>query len=214
MAFVLCFVVCATSLDRRHRLRWMSCPLCKTAFPTLTGGEGGFVHDHRLDLMPTGGYLPCISLPVCPKCSFVLFKGAHEQIPADELERCRKIVSGNDYKKFIGRSSYCWMGALFEGLMRDDSQIAHAFLGASWQEAAEPKKRSDDLQRSYDHFQAFIKATKEHQQSWQTAQLLCGEILRQLREIRRCPGQALGGPGRIAHRFLCRASLERSSSSS
>jgi hypothetical protein len=127
-------------------------------------------------------------VPVCPKCHFVLFD---DEIPAEELTKCKEIVHDDAYKKHTGRASYYLLGLLYEGLKKEPLLIGQVFLKASWQEESDEKKLEDDLKRSLQHFEVFLKepqkpktasqeADEEDDNSYQTTQLLKGEILRRL----------------------------------
>jgi tetratricopeptide (TPR) repeat protein len=140
----------------------------------------------RLDLKPLGPIAAPWRLPVCPKCHFVLFDS---EIPGEELIRCKQIVQDDAYKQQTGRASYYLLGLLYEGLKKDPLALGHIFLKASWQEESDENKLEDDLKRSLQHFEIFLKEPKkngasqkadEEDNSYETAQLLKGEILRRL----------------------------------
>ncbi|HEY1601336.1 MAG TPA: hypothetical protein VGG64_17170 [Pirellulales bacterium] len=164
----------------------MSCPLCKTNFEAITGGEGGYQSTMRLDLMPVGAITPAYPKPVCPKCGFVLFNfsGIRAAPMSDaEEKQCREIIATKDYKDHIGRSSHCLMGYLFEGMKRHEWELAFVFLEASWQEEYDTKKWAEDLERSQKHMRSFLSNAKAHDQKWESAQMLDGEFSRRLGEF-------------------------------
>ena len=163
-----------------------TCPLCAEVFEyelDMSGTQFGM----RLDLKPLGPTAAPQRIPVCPRCHFVLYD---DEIPAEELAKCREIVQGDAYQKQSGRASYYLLGLLFEGLEKDPLDLGHIFLKASWQEEVDEKKLKDDLEHSLRHFEAFLKEllkTKptpliedEEDNEYETAQLLKGEILRRL----------------------------------
>ena len=61
--------------------------------------------------------------------------------------------------------------------------IGHVFVKASWQEEADQKQLSEDLKLSEKHFAAFLAKAGKHDEAWQTAQLLIGEIKRRLKNF-------------------------------
>ncbi len=163
-----------------------TCPLCRETFKCeldFSGTQFG----SRLDLKPLGPTAAPWRVPVCPKCHFVLFD---KEIPAEELAKCREIVQGDAYKNQTGRASYYLLGLLYEGLKKDSLGLGHIFLKASWQEESDGTKLEDDLNRSLQHFESFLKEPQQpkaasrkaadEDNSYQTAQLLKGEILRRL----------------------------------
>jgi hypothetical protein len=110
-----------------------TCPLCGTRFEFEERSPGPMI-DRRLDLKPLGTGVPVRLPPECPSCHFVLYE---ERIPAEELEVCRRVVAGEEYKAVADRVSYRRLGLLYEALGRDDLTIANIYLGASWQEEAD-----------------------------------------------------------------------------
>lgn len=166
-----------------------TCPLCKHDF-TCQLDMSGTQFGMRLDLKPLGPITAPWRIPVCPKCRFVLYD---DDIPADDLEKCKEIVHGDAYKKHSTRASHFLLGLLYEGLGKKSLEIAHVFLQASWQEEAEEENLRDDLRRSLGHFDAFLKEPRrattavkgaeegdDEDNSYETAQLLKGELLRRL----------------------------------
>lgn len=163
-----------------------TCPLCREVFTCeldMSGTQVGM----RLDLKPLGPIAAPWRVPVCPKCHFVIFD---DEIPAEALTKCKEIVQGNAYKSNTGRASYYLLGLLYEGLKKDPIDIGHVFLKASWQEESDGKNLEDDLKRSLQHFEVFLKEPQKPKEasqkaddednSYETAQLLKGEILRRL----------------------------------
>lgn len=153
-----------------------TCPLCQRKF-TCKLGKSGYQSGMRLDLKPLGPTGAPWPVPVCPKCGFVIYD---DEIGAEELAKCRKIVSSTEYKKLKDRASHRKLAALYKNLAKEHIAIADAFLKASWQEEGNPEHYLDDLEKSLAHFRAYLKKTEERGGPWQTAQILVGEILRLL----------------------------------
>ncbi|WP_415407919.1 hypothetical protein ACLHDG_05140 [Sulfurovum sp. CS9] len=160
-----------------------TCPLCEKVFKyelDMSGTQFGM----RLDLKPLGPTAAPWRIPVCPRCHFVLYD---DEIPTEELAKCKKIIQSDAYKKQSKRASYYLLGLLFEGLKKNPLDIAHIFLKASWQEESDEKKLKDDLEHSIHHFELFLKeqpksdaAQQKEDNAYVTAQLMKGEILRRL----------------------------------
>ena len=163
-----------------------TCPLCGEEFKCEVDRSGTQL-DTRLDLKPLGLIAAPWRVPVCPRCHFVFYD---EEIPAEELAKCRSIVQEDAYKKQSGRASYFLLGLLYEGLKKDPLEIGHVFLKASWQEEPDEKKLKEDLERSLKHFEAYLKeppkpkaASEDEEdegQPYEVAQILKGELLRRL----------------------------------
>lgn len=161
-----------------------NCPLCGHAF-TCELDMSGTQFGVRLDLKPLGPTAAPWRIPVCPQCRFVLYA---DEISAEELERCREIVKGEEYRKHASRASYFLLGLLYEGLGKDPLTMGHVFLKASWQEEDEAEKLKEDLERSLSHFGAYLKEpgskgptqSMKDDEAYRVAQLLKGELLRRL----------------------------------
>lgn len=188
---LLCLVVILLSaragFAHTSRMVEQTCPLCSEAFKCELDASGT-QFGMRLDLKPLGPTAAPWRVPVCPKCHFVIFD---DEIPAEELAKCKEIVNDNAYKKITGRASYYLLGLLYEGLKKDPSEIGHIFLKASWQEEFDEKKLEEDLKRSLQHFEVFLKDHKKPKTASQessdkgdgkyhAALILKGEILRRL----------------------------------
>jgi hypothetical protein len=156
-----------------------TCPLCDTEFDTMAEGSGT-QFSTRSDLKPLGAIAAPWPIPVCPKCKFVLYAA---DIPKDELEKCRKIVSDATYTEHSERASHYLLGILYEKLEKDDLTIGHIYLKASWQEESNTTQLDEDLKLSEKHFAAFLARPGKHDSSWQTAQLIVGEIKRRLKKF-------------------------------
>jgi hypothetical protein len=153
-----------------------TCPLCQHKF-TCTLAKSGYTSDTRLDLKPLGRTAAPSPVPVCPKCGFVIHA---DEIGAEELEKCRKLVASAEYEKLKGRASYRRLAALYEHLGEEDVVLAHCFLKASWQEEDNALYYLEDLEKSLAHFQAYLAKSEGQGDPWQTAQIAVGEILRLL----------------------------------
>ena len=156
-----------------------TCPLCKTEFSAMAA-MSGTQFSSRTDLKPLGAIAAPWPMPVCPKCKFVLYG---DDIPKDELAKCQTIVSDAAYKEISKRASYYLLGSLYEKLNKEDMTIGHVFLKASWQEEGNLMQLNEDLQLSEKHFAAFLAKANEHDKSWQTAQIVVGEIKRRLKNF-------------------------------
>jgi tetratricopeptide (TPR) repeat protein len=159
----------------------MGCPLCQTTFKAQLA-LSGTVRDVRLDLKPLGPIYAPDPVPVCPECHFVLY-GRSKEMAEAELERCRQIVASKSYKNQANRASYYLMGILFEGLGKDDSEIAWTYLKASWQEEGRGSRCREDMEKSFGYFKAHLAKANEHNEAWQNAQIVTGELLRRLRRF-------------------------------
>jgi hypothetical protein len=168
-----------------------TCPLCKTEFKARLAGSGT-QFGMRLDLKPLGAIAAPWPVAVCPKCHFVLLG---DDLSDPELAKLKAFVKTKEYQTWgEARSSHFLMGKLLSTLGRDDITLAHVYLKASWQEEGEKKFLTEDLQLSLKHFEAFLKAGPPNDKknpdegqeednaasSYQTAQLLKGELLRRL----------------------------------
>ena len=169
-----------------------TCPLCKTEFKAELAASGT-QHGMRLDLKPIGPIAAPWPVPVCPKCHFVLFS---PELEKTDLAKLNKYVQSKEYQDWGKiRSSHFLMAKLLSQLGREDVDIANAYLQASWQEEDSDKYLKEDLELSLKHFDAYLKkgppkkekeknkATDEDEKesaAYYTAQLLKGELLRQL----------------------------------
>ena len=154
-----------------------SCPICSHTF-TFMMDMSGYQSGMRLDLKPLGSTPAPWSIPVCPKCSFVIYD---EEIPTGELAHCKEIIKAESYKIHSDRASYYLLGLLYEGLGKEPLDIGHVFLKASWQEESDKANLKEDRERSLKQFEAYLRSSpgaNEEGGSCQTAQLLKGELLR------------------------------------
>jgi uncharacterized protein (DUF2225 family) len=153
-----------------------TCPICQTKFKAevdISGTSFG----QRLDLKPVGCIAAPTSIPVCPKCHFVLYK---DDFSKEELEECRQVVDTAEYKRHSGRASYFLLGVIWEQFKKDAFSTGTVFLKASWQEESLSENLRDDLERCIKYYDIFLQDATERSDNRQTAQLLRGEALRRL----------------------------------
>ena len=162
-----------------------NCPVCETTFEAKVDLSGSYA-DMRLDLKPLGAISAPSLVPVCPKCHFVLYA---EEIEGQELEKCKLIVDSKEYKKNSNRASYYLLGLLFEGLQKPPPVTAYVYLQASWQEEAEPEKHKEDLEKSLKYLLEYLRTTKQKDETWQTYQIVAGEIERRLGKFEEAKGR-------------------------
>lgn len=154
-----------------------TCPICSHTFSCIMD-MSGYQSGMRLDLKPLGPTPAPWSIPVCPKCSFVIYD---EEIPAEELAQCKEIIKAESYKIHSDRASYYLLGLLYEGLGKEPLDIGHIFLKASWQEESDKVNLKEDRERSLKQFEIYLGSSPgadEEEGSRQTEQLLKGELLR------------------------------------
>ena len=119
-----------------------TCTLCKTKFKAKLAGSGT-QFGMRLDLKPLGAIEAPWPVAVCPKCHFVLFADKYK---AAELAKLRLYVKTKEYQDWgKTRSSHFLMAKLLSELDRDDIDLAHVYLKASWQEESNKKYLEEDL---------------------------------------------------------------------
>jgi hypothetical protein len=182
-------VLLAAGIARAHTSSVVerTCPLCEKAF-TCQLDMSGTQFGMRLDLKPIGPIAAPWRIPVCPTCRFVVYA---DDISADELAICRRIVASPAYKEHADRASYFLLGLLYEGIGKSHDMLTFIFLKASWQEEENTERLQDDLQRSLTHFEAWLKQPAketgpvageqpDEPTSRGTAALLKGELLRRL----------------------------------
>jgi tetratricopeptide (TPR) repeat protein len=153
------------------------CPLDGTTFEALvdfSGTESG----QRLDLKPLGPISAPWHLPVCPKCGFVLIKTT---LTDAEKATLLPFVASPDYQLWRNEYPSYFLGAkILERLAAPENAIAYAFLQASWQAEPEPEKHRACLSESLVHFQRYLLRCTTRDEAWINAELVCGEILRQI----------------------------------
>ncbi|MCM2267241.1 MAG: hypothetical protein NDI60_05625 [Elusimicrobiales bacterium] len=176
-ALVLLFFAAAAPAAAQAVIeREIACPVCGTEFYTkldLASPQ----YDMRLDLKPVGDATGPWRLPECPKCGFILFKSG---LSKTELARSRAFVGSAEYKKALTRSSYYRAGLIYERLEKPPFTIATNFLKASWQEEAFPELLAEDQELALRYFTDFLRLAKEHDEEWENASLMKGELLRRL----------------------------------
>lgn len=152
------------------------CPVCNGEFEALVDISGTQV-DLRLDLKPLGPISAPFLLPVCPDCKFVIHD---DTIPETEIAQCKTIVESEPYRQCVERASYYLLGRLYQQLGKDNLTLAHIFLKASWQEEDDETKLKEDLELSLKYFRKYLTDTVDRASSWETAQIVTGELLRRL----------------------------------
>lgn len=156
--------------------REIACPVCGAEFYTkLDLAESQY--EMRLDLRPVGIEAGPWRLPECPKCGFIIFKAGLNKA---ELARSRAMVNSADYKKLLVRSTYYRAGLIYERLEKSPFSIANNFLKASWQEELYPGLLAEDQELALRYFSDAIRLAKDHDEEWENANLLKGELLRRL----------------------------------
>jgi len=156
----------------------VTCPLDGTKFKSpapLRGGRVGM----RLDLRPVGFMDVPPRFPVCPNNHFVVYK---DKFTDAELEHLKKYVLSPEYQNMAKDNAYYFLLAkIFEYLGENDWLISNAYLKASWQVEDKPEKEKQYLDLSLQHVNKYLSAgTKEEDRTWQTAQMLAGEMERRL----------------------------------
>ncbi len=153
------------------------CPLDGTKF-TTTEDMSGTSFGKRLDLKAVGPTASPWSVPVCPKDHFVLFK---KKFTKEEVADLRTFVSSKPYKDIAAdHSSYFLLARIFEHLKKPPGNIGFIYLQASWQVESDPAAYREYAQSSLASYREAIAAAKEHDEAWQTAQLISGELERRL----------------------------------
>jgi hypothetical protein len=156
----------------------ITCPLDGTKFKSpvpVRGVQTGT----RLDFKPIGSMEIPVPLPVCPKDHFVMYKN---QFTDAEKERLKKFVLSPEYQNLAKENpSYFLLAKIFEYLGETDWQIANAYLLASWQVENKPEKEKQYLELTLQHLNKFLSTgNKEGDRTWETGQLLAGEMERRL----------------------------------
>lgn len=127
------------------------CPLCKREFKALVDISGTQI-DMRLDLKPIGPISAPLLVPVCPNCKFVIYD---DIIVEDEVLQCKGIIESDEYQQHSERASYYLFGLLFQKLGKNELNVAHLFLKASWQEEEDETYYKEDLELSLNYFEKF-----------------------------------------------------------
>jgi len=159
-----------------------TCPICGQKVEYVEQ-LSGYVTSMRLDLKPSGMIHAPEHLPVCPKCGFIMYS---DKIDAKELKEGGKIIQSPEYRTLKDRSDWRRLAFLYEKLGKPEADIGYAYLKASWEEESEFKyeRKSkeyyrEDLEKSLAHF-THLKAPQQNDKSWQTMQMLTGELMRLL----------------------------------
>ncbi len=120
-----------------------------------------------------------IPLPVCPNNHFVVYKN---QFTDAEKEHLKKFVLSPEYQNLAkDNSSYFLLAKIFEYLGETDWHIANSYLLATWQVENKPEKEKQYLDLTLQHLNKFLSTgNKEGDRTWETAQMLAGEMERRL----------------------------------
>ncbi|HUK56565.1 MAG TPA: DUF2225 domain-containing protein [Nitrospiria bacterium] len=156
----------------------VTCPLDGTKFKTPVDPSGARL-GMRLDLKPIGFFKVPRRIPVCPTNHFVVYK---KDFTADEKERLQKFVLSQDYQNLAkDNTPYFLLAKTFEYMGNTEWNISNTYLEASWEVENQPEKEKQYLDLSLQHFQKYLAAgKKEGDRTWETAQLLAGELARRL----------------------------------
>ncbi|NJO15670.1 MAG: DUF2225 domain-containing protein [Thioploca sp.] len=157
------------------------CPLDNTKFKTNEVASYS-VFGKRLDLQPLGALVAPIPLPICPNDHFVIYA---DKFTKAETEYLQKYIYSDEYKKLVaeGHSSYFLLAKTFEYLKKDPLEIAHTYLQASWQVEENPKRYQEYAQNSLTYFKKFLELYHKKDDTWQTSQLVAGELERRLKRF-------------------------------
>ena len=158
------------------------CPLCKTKF-TAVLTMSGTMFNRRLDLRPVGAIRSPWPVPVCTKCGFAMFRQLNEKYTDDELDKLRKFVASEAYRKLpTTAGTHERLAKIFEFLGRAPEEMAHVYLQASWQ--AEDKKDVERnralLEKSREWLEKYLASSPEKDEKWRTLEYLRGELLRRV----------------------------------
>lgn len=177
---LMSFCLMSAALARITTQVERTCPVCETDFNALvdlSGTQCGV----RLDLKPLGNIGAPWLIPVCPDCSFVIYKQNFEE---EELEKLRTLVASEEYKKVAADNpSYFLLAKIYEHLGEDSGSIAYAYLQASWQVEWDPPKCDACLEASLRAFSTHLETCETEDETWATSNFLCGEIERRLRRF-------------------------------
>jgi len=177
LLFLTVLLLAGTALAHTSMVVERQCPLCNTTFKAEIDASGT-QFGRRLDLKPTGAIAAPGRIPVCTNCSFVVFT---DKLSVAEKKSLNAFVNGTPYKAHAtNESSYFLLGTILEHLKKDELTLARVYLKASWQVEETPEKYEAYLVRSLKHLSSFFDNNATQDESWRTAQLLYGEILRQL----------------------------------
>lgn len=181
----------ATGLEKMP----ITCALCGTEYESLfpvAYSQRGM----RLDFMPLGSSRAPWPLAACPQCGFIQFTS---ELPEEDAAKLRDYVRSPEYKALMeSRPSYYRLAKIFEVLGKDDLELGHAYLKASWQEErardAPDGKTRECLEASLKHFRAYLAngpydaketlaAGDGCLSAYQVAQLLKAELMRRFRRF-------------------------------
>jgi Uncharacterized protein conserved in bacteria (DUF2225) len=156
----------------------VTCPIDGTSFkftPDIRGAQTGI----QLDLKPIGFLIAPSKVPVCPNNHFVVYK---KEFTAAEKENLKKFVLSKEYQDLVqDNPSYFLLARIYEHLGEPEWGIAYAYLEASWQVEDKPEKQKQYFEMTLQHLKTYLAAErKKGDRTWETAQLLAGELERRL----------------------------------
>jgi hypothetical protein len=158
------------------------CPLDGTKFKTVVDFSGTSF-GMRLDLKPIGPIAAPGRIPVCPTDHFVVYKDANEFTEA-EKQHLIKYVNSKEYQELaVDNSTHFLLGKIFEYLEEEVLNIAHVYLKASWQVESTPEKYQKYANESLKKFKLFLSNSDKKDDTWQTSQLVAGELERRLKRF-------------------------------
>jgi hypothetical protein len=153
------------------------CPIDGTRFEA-TVDASGTQFGVRLDLRPMGPTPAPWTLPVCPKCRFVLFQ---EKLDRKSKKRLRPFIHSREYQSLMSdHSPYFLFARILEFLEADDQSIAHVYLQASWEVEGDPDQYRDYLRAARDAFSRASEQEDLERKDRIEARFMTGEIDRQL----------------------------------
>ena len=160
----------------------VTCPVCGYYFSTLAQ-TSGFIVNTRLDTKPVGHLAVPWPIPVCYRCGFVVF--TVKLTPAQKTS-LKKYLATARYKRLAGNHpSYYRLARIFKYLVKDDLDIAHLLLKASWQVERDihdknKRKWTKYMEEALWYFNITLAKRGIMDRDTATAALLAGEIERRL----------------------------------
>lgn len=145
----------------------------------------------RLDLKPAGPGAAPASLHKCPNCHFIVYS---KDLKNGDRQKLLKLINSREYRHIsVDNPTYYLLAKIYEATGKDDLEIAHAYLRASWQVEHDPQKCAKYLEASHAKFGAFLSSNRDKSTPYIMAELVSGEIERRLGRF----GQALSRFSRL-----------------
>jgi hypothetical protein len=155
----------------------VTCPLCHTTFKSMSDMPGRRL-GMRLDLKPMGPGAAPASLHKCPNCHFIVYS---KDLKEGDKRKLLKLINSREYRHIsVDNPTYYLLAKIYETMGKDDLEIAHAYLRASWQVEHDSGKCAKYLEASYAKFGAFLSSNKDKSTPHIMAELVSGEIERRL----------------------------------